>query len=229
MKKINYQGWELEHFDNSSNFRLYQYDLIKDYLTGYAAEVGPGNGECLEIYRDKFSKIDLYEPSKPLFKKLELKFKNYKNIFFRNEIFKKKENTYNTIIYLDVLEHIKHDKLEIENAFHSLKPGGKLVLNVPAFQHLFSNFDKDVNHYRRYNKKEIFSLVQDLNYSYCVMKYYDSIGYILSILSKLFSNDYKKNFSNKIKIWNFLIPVSRILDKLLFNLFGKSLLIIIFK
>jgi hypothetical protein len=61
------------------------------------------------------------------------------------------------------------------------------------------------------------------------MKYYDSVGYLLSLISKIFSNNYKKNFHQKIKIWNFLIPFSKMLDKLCFNLFGKSLIIIINK
>ena len=37
MNKIQYQGWELEHFDNSYNFRKYQNELIKDYIKGYVA------------------------------------------------------------------------------------------------------------------------------------------------------------------------------------------------
>ncbi len=40
MKKIKYDGFELEHFDAASNFRKYQISLIKDYLTGSLLEVG---------------------------------------------------------------------------------------------------------------------------------------------------------------------------------------------
>ena len=150
-------------------------------------------------------------------------------IFFKNEIFSIKENTYDTIIYLDVLEHIENDSEELIKAFNSLKPNGKLIINAPAFQHLYSNFDRDVNHFRRYNKNSMFKLFKDLNFSSYNMKYYDSLGYFLSLMSKFFTSDYKKNFQNKIKLWNFLVPFSRLLDKFVFHLFGKSLLIIITK
>ena len=49
------------------------------------------------------------------------------------------------------------------------------------------------------------------------MFYYDTIGYILSLMSKLFVSDYKKNLEKKIKVWDSLILFSRILDKITFN------------
>ena len=229
MSNIEYEGWELEHFDNSVNFRKYQNDLFKNHIKGHVAEVGPGNGENLQIYKDRIDILELYEPSKLLFDNLKLKFGGDKKIIIKNEVLKLKENIYDTIVYLDVLEHIENDQQEINKAFNSLKSGGKLIINVPAFQHLYSGFDKDVNHYRRYNKHTLFNLFQNLDYSFYELKYYDCLGYFLSLMSKLFTKDYKNNFNQKIKIWNSLIPLSKILDKLIFHLFGKSLILIISK
>ena len=73
IKKNIYDGWELKHFDNSKNFRKYQYELIKNFISGYTVEVGPGNGENLKFYMHKCKKIVLYEPSKNLFKNLKVK------------------------------------------------------------------------------------------------------------------------------------------------------------
>lgn len=233
MNKINYQEWELEdfveHFDYASNFRSYKNDLFKDDIKGHVAEVGPGNGEDVKIYKDRVEKLDLYEPSKKFFDKLNLIFESSKNFFLKNEVLSLKENTYDTIIYLDVLEHIENDYQEVEKAFNSLKPNGKLIVNVPAFQHLYSNFDKDVGHFRRYDKKSFLNLFKNLNYSSFRMKYFDSLGYLLSLLSKIFTTDYKRNIDKKIKVWDFLIPFSKILDKFFFHLFGKSLIIVITK
>ena len=229
MSKIDYEGWELEHFDNSDNFRNYQNDLFKNHLKGHVAEVGPGNGENLQIYKDKVEILELYEPSKVLFENLISKFGSDKKFIIKNEVFSLKENTYDSILYLDVLEHIENDHQEIIKAFNSLKEGGKLIINVPAFQHLYSNFDKDVKHFRRYNKKTLLNLIKNFNYLSYELKYYDSLGYILSLMSKLFTKNYKNNFNKKIKIWNSLIPLSKILDTLIFHLFGKSLILIITK
>jgi len=234
-KKLNrvvnktYSGWELQYFDSSKNFRKYQYYLIKNFIKKYTAEIGPGNGENLDFYYKSTSKIDLYETSKNLFKNLKKKYLKKKNIKIFNKNFKSKANKYNTIIYLDVLEHIEDDKKEITKAFNSLKKGGNLIINVPAFNHLYSQFDKDVGHYRRYDNKMIKKLTKRLKYKTLETKYYDTIGYFLSLTSKLISSNYKKNFSKKIKIWNYLIFFSRLLDTITMNFFGKSLLIIIKK
>jgi len=43
-KKKFYEGWELKYFDKSNNFRNYQYEIFKNYIKGYVAEIGPGYG-----------------------------------------------------------------------------------------------------------------------------------------------------------------------------------------
>ena len=228
-KNKNYNGWELEYFDNSKNFRDYQYFLIKNYIKKYTAEIGPGNGKNLDLYLKNTTKVDLYEPSITLFKNLKRKYLKRKKIKILNRKFKLKKNKYNTIIYLDVLEHIQNDKKEIKNAYNSLKKGGNLIINVPAFNHLYSQFDRDVGHYRRYNSKMIVKLIKKLKFTYMKSIYYDSVGYFLSLISKFTLSNYKKNFSKKIKFWNSLIFLSRIIDIITRNYFGKSLLIIIKK
>ena len=132
-------------------------------------------------------------------------------------------------MYLDVLEHIKNDKKEIDMALKSLKKNGSLIINVPAFQFLYSDFDKNVGHYRRYNKKKLISLFKNTKYKKISFKYYDSFGFILSFLSKILNKNFKQNFKQKIIFWNFLIPYSKILDKIIFNKFGKSLICVIQK
>ena len=128
-----------------------------------------------------------------------------------------------------MLEHIKDDQKEINKAFTSLKRGGSLIINVPAFSHLYSQFDKDVGHHKRYEKKDFDHLISKLKVKDFEYIYYDSIGYLLSLMSKMLITNYKKNFGNKIKLWDSLIWISKITDKLLFNCFGKSLIVIIRK
>ena len=228
-KKDPYNGWELKFFDKSKNFRNYQISLIKKYLGEYIAEIGPGNGTNLSYYYDYPKKIDLYEPTKKLFLTLKKRFKNTKKVNFFNKKLTLKNQYYNSILYLDVLEHIEDDEKEVIKAYKSLKKNGLLIINVPAFSHLYSQFDKDVGHYKRYQKKDILLIINKYNLKKIELKYYDAIGYILSLLSKIFSFNYKKNFEKKIRFWDSLIPFSKILDFLILNSFGKSLLVIIKK
>ena len=228
-KDIDYDGWELPLFDLSKNFRKYQFDLIKEFVSGNVAEIGPGNGIILKLYLDHCDKLDLFEPDKNLYSKLNDKFSNYKKITVINDELNTSSNIYDVILYLDVLEHIEDYEKEILKAHNALKKGGYLLINVPAFQFLYSDFDKDVGHFRRYSKKDITNLCSNYNLDINKLKYYDSIGFFLSFLSKMTRSNYKKNFEKKIKIWDSLIPFSRILDKIFISYFGKSLLIVIKK
>lgn len=233
---LNYNGWELNFFDEAKNFRNYQHDILKNYLYGSVAEVGPGSGSLCERYKDYCESIILYEPTKKLFENLLQKFNDEKKIEVKNNEFVLKKNKFDCILIMDVIEHIENPKSLIEKLFVSLNPNGKLLINVPAFQHLYSLFDKDVGHIKRYNKN---SFLKELNFVKAKkinMFYYDSVGYILSLLSQIlfkiskdYQNNYKKNFSKKIYIWNFLMPTSRIIDKCFFNSFGKSLFIVVEK
>ena len=81
-KKYEYEGWELKFFDKSKNFRNYQLSLIKNYLIGHLAEVGPGNGINLINYYKYPDKIDLYEPTKKLHLDLKKKFLKVKKLNF---------------------------------------------------------------------------------------------------------------------------------------------------
>ncbi|MFY0591950.1 methyltransferase domain-containing protein [Roseivirga sp.] len=55
----------------------------------------------------------------------------------------------------DVLEHIEHDLTFLKEVRRTLEPGGKLYLTVPAFHALWSEFDVQVGHFRRYNRKRL--------------------------------------------------------------------------
>jgi hypothetical protein len=94
---------------------------------------------------------------------------------------------------------------------------------VPAYQSFFSEFDRSVGHYKRYNKKDFINIEKKTNLKIEKLVYYDSIGFLFLVLNKIFSLK-QKNLKNKIFLWNLLIPVSKLIDFLTFNMFGKSLL-----
>jgi 2-polyprenyl-3-methyl-5-hydroxy-6-metoxy-1,4-benzoquinol methylase len=228
MKK-EYPGWELEYFDLATNFRNYQFKLIKNQIKGDVAEVGPGNGIITKKYSSLVKKISLYEPSQQIFKKLKKKFTKNKRITIHNSQLRLIKNKFDTIIYLDVIEHIKKDKEEINKALKCLKKDGVLIINVPAFSFLYSNFDKEVGHHKRYNKNDFKKMLQFTKIKKSYMLYYDSLGFLLSLLNKFFNQNEGRLFKNKILIWNFLINFSKYIDIITFHTIGKSLLIFIKK
>ena len=226
----NYTAWELNLFDKANIFRDYQFNFLKHNITGKVCEVGPGHGVVCDRYVKFSQKISLYEKSAKLFQFLKEKYKKNKKIKVYNRHFNQSKLKYDTILYLDVLEHVEHPKKELKKVFRSLKKGGKLILALPAFQHLFSQFDKDVGHYKRYTIKTFLNEMGGIKYSNLKNYYIDTIGYFLSLTAKIFlKKDYKSNFDKKIKIWNFLIHISKILDFFTFYSFGKTLIIIVQK
>ena len=78
-------------------------------------------------------------------------------------------------------------------------------------------------------KKTLKSLTTNIGFTSTKLIYFDSIGYMLSIASKLITKNYLNNFDKKIKIWDSLIPLSKIIDLLTLNRFGKSLIMICIK
>ena len=222
MKQIQYDGFELEHFDAASNFRKYQISLIKDYLNGSLLEVGAGKGGLASKYLNLLDDITLIEPDKKLYNFLKKKF-NKKKISIQNKSIKKLKEKYDVIIYFDVLEHIKKDFQEIELASKKMNKDSYLIFSVPAFQFFYSDFDKSVGHYKRYNKKDFLKFSKKNNLEIKKLIYYDSIGFLFLLLNKIFSLKHS-NLKSKVFLWNLLIPISRVLDILLFNCIGKSLL-----
>ena len=93
-----------------------------------------------------------------------------------------------------LLSTSKKIKKEIIKALSLLKKNGNLIINVPAFSYLYSKFDKDVGHFRRYSKRDFKKILEDLNFKKVDFIYYDTIGFCLSFLSKVLVSNYKENF-----------------------------------
>jgi SAM-dependent methyltransferase len=69
--------------------------------------------------------------------------------------------TYDAVLMLDVLEHLKYDRASVEVAVSLLKPGGILICTVPAHMWLWTKFDEDHHHFRRYSKRQFRSLFDE--------------------------------------------------------------------
>ena len=230
MSKINYTGWELKFFDKSYNFRKYQFNLIKNFLGKEILEIGPGSGEFAKKFlMHKAKKLTLSEINLPLRKKLKIKFKNIKNVRILSKKINNIKTKFNTICYFDVLEHIKDHELEILTAIKKLKKNGNLIIFVPANNILYSNYDKSIGHYRRYEKQFFIDFTQKNNFMCKKIQYIDSIGFLFLLLNKIINPKKKSNLSFATILWNYLVPLSRVIDRLIFNNFGKSLFCVIQK
>ena len=149
---LDNSSWELEFFDAAKNWRKYQFENILKYINSTVLEVGPGTGNNIQYYKNRASQITLLETNKHLVNSLKSKFYEDKNIIVLNSDIHSHEKKFDTILYMDVLEHIEDDKKEIDKALKQLNSGGYIIFFVPAYQFLYSNFDKSIGHVKIYNK-----------------------------------------------------------------------------
>ena len=219
----------LDIFNKANLWIKYMYLLNKKYYKDNFLEIGAGIGSFTDSYKEKIKNIYLSEIDENNLNILKNKFKTDSNIHTLNLDISNTELRFNTIAHFNVLEHIKEDKDEIINCLKIINKDGYLVILVPAHNKLYSNLDKEVGHYRRYNKSFFENL--DLKDGLIVeLKYVDCFGYVLYYLNKLvFKNEvYPSKF--KIFIWDKIFtPITILVDFLTRYKFGKNIICIIQK
>tara|TARA_B100000575_G_scaffold143271_1_gene114338 strand:+ start:264 stop:944 length:681 start_codon:yes stop_codon:yes gene_type:complete len=225
---MDYPGKELEIFDRAVLWRKYIYFLVKKYIREDLLEVGAGIGSFTKNYKNNFKNITLTELDKHNIKSLKKRFKG-SGIKIKSEFTSKLNRKFNSILYMNVLEHIKNDKKEINISLNKLNNKGYLIILVPAHNELYTKFDKEIGHYRRY-KVNFFKKLKLKNSKIVKLQYLDCLGYFLYYLNKVFYKNeiYPSKF--KIFIWDkFFTPLTIILDRFLSYKFGKNILCIIKK
>lgn len=227
VKMNRYKGSELELFQSAENWKAYWSSKILAESDGDALEIGAGIGGNSTYLLPKSKSLTLSEPDEFFFKYF------LQDIARENDKICAVEGTisdidldmkFDQIYYIDVLEHISNDKQEIINATKYLKKGGSIYLLVPAYKILYSNFDRSVGHFRRYNKMMITNCIP---MDCVIVEYYflDSLGALASLGNKMFSRNSAVT-RNKILFWDkILIPVSIKIDRLIGYKFGKSIFV----
>jgi hypothetical protein len=228
--QYQYPGQELKLFEEARNWKKYLSAQILPFISGKVLEVGAGISETTPfMINDLVEQWTCLEPDDQLFNITESKIvlgelpsycKARRGTL--NDL--EPAERFDTIVYIDVLEHIKEDKAEIAKALSHLNEGGYLVILSPAFQFLYNRFDRAVGHYRRYNKRTLREVMEFNILAEKKLIYLESWGTILILINRFI---FRKTYPSKItvKFWDrFFIPLSKITDKLLLHSFGKSII-----
>lgn len=128
---------------------------------------------------------------------------------------------------LNVLEHIKDDREAITDLYRCLKPGGRLLVYVPAFRILYSQMDDHVGHFRRYRRKPLVHLLRSVGFDVNKAYYVDSLGFLATLVYKLVGDRSGSVSSGSVAFYDSMIfPLSRIIDFLAVGSFGKNLAVV---
>lgn len=227
-ESFNYIGSELEVFSNAINWKSYFSTIIKPYLGKNVLEVGAGIGATTKLFvTDNIDSWLCLEPDKQLSKEIYNKISSkdlpgYCEVASGTIASLPNEEKYNSILYIDVLEHIEDDKSEVLHAVQRLESGGSLIILSPAHNYLYTSFDKEIGHYRRYTKDSLNKTIPD-GMKVKKLIYLDCVGFSLSLLNKLIQVSHPNK--SQILFWDRnIIPVSKKIDKLLKYSFGKTVL-----
>ena len=223
----SYVGNELDLFAEAVNWKRYFRSAIADRLVGDVLEVGAGIGEttrhlldgrqrswlCLEPDERLATRLREWAEADDLTPRPTVQVGTVADVDSRSR--------FNTILYIDVLEHIEDDRAEVARAAQLLAPRGTLIVLSPAFQQLFSEFDRSVGHYRRYTRASL-AAVMPASLRKVRLGYLDSVGFLASLANRALLRQSLPS-RRQIATWDrMMIPVSRILDPLLARGFGRS-------
>lgn len=224
-----YIGNELDLFSSAFNWKKYWVNIIKPYLGTHILDVGAGIGATARaLSQFKCERYLALEPDAEFVNRMQQvnkqnKFNNNFECLVGNVGNLRINDYFDTILYIDVLEHIEKDKEELAQVNKHLLPGGRIIVLSPAHQYLYSPFDKAIGHVKRYNKKSLLlakpeSLVVER------MCYLDSIGLLANLGNRLILRASTPNES-QIRIWDhWFVPCSTVIDKVIGYRLGKSIL-----
>lgn len=228
MNEFNYVGTELDLFAAVVNWKSYWSDQIRPFVSGDVLEVGAGLGSNTRFLdRGDSTRWVCVEPDTQLVSELAANLGKSKSGRVPETVCGTLQDLdpswkFDTIVYIDVLEHIEDDRKELEQAAARLKAGGRIIVLSPAHQRLFSPFDAAIGHFRRYNRTML-RRISPPSLRLERLFYLDSAGLALSSANLLLLRQSMPTKS-QLHVWDtFVIPVSRVLDKLTFNSLGKTI------
>ena len=224
---MQYQGSELELFADAVQWKSYVRDRLSPFIKGRALEVGAGIGGFTE-FLSPLSPAEwcCLEPDEALLDEL-VRRRDAGQIPATIRPVQgtladlPDEERFDTILYLDVLEHIADDRAEAELAAARLLPGGHLIVLGPAFQFVFSPFDAAIGHHRRYTRTSL-ARVRPTALRNCASYYLDAPGLLLSLGNRLMLRRAAPRPAD-IAFWDRrIVPLARLLDPFVGNRFGRS-------
>jgi SAM-dependent methyltransferase len=225
----------LEVIAKAGRFNRWMYETIKPYLKGEVLEIGSGIGNISRLLVDDGFEVTLSDYDAGYCNKLKESFSaqpNVKEIISIDLQHNQFETTYqsykgrfDTVFLLNVLEHLEDDKAAMENCRYLLKKGGTLIILVPAYQFLYCRFDKELGHFRRYTLNKLVSLFSTSGFEILKDQYFNFVGLGGWLLfGKLLGRPMIG--AGEMTLYNRLVPVFRVTDKLLFNKAGLSVIVI---
>lgn len=225
----HYVGDELDLFAAAVRWKAYFRRMIRPYLGPTVLEVGAGLGGTTRALCDGTERRWVcLEPDPRLAARLEAeqaagRLPGGCEVVVGTLDDQLAADQFDSVLYMDVLEHIDGDRAELAQAARRVRPGGHLVVLSPAHQWLFTPFDRAIGHCRRYSTGSLRAVgPEGLDLAW--LGYLDSVGFFASLANKMLLRQAMPT-PRQIAFWDgVLVRASTWVDPILRHRAGKSVL-----
>ena len=236
-EKCGYAGRELEAMDDARNYHRWILRIFEPFLGAHLVEVGAGVGSFskLILNRHDCQSLCLVEPSRTQYEQLAIyarslatraRLEVYNTTFAEAAPIIKAQQAPDSVIYVNVLEHIADDEAELVTIRQTLSDGGHALIFVPALPWLYGAFDQYVGHFRRYKKSDLEEKLRRTGFEIVKATYFDFPG-IAPWLIKYCLLRSESMEPAAVRLYDrFVVPFVSRMESLLPPPIGKNLLVI---
>lgn len=225
-----YQGVStLEVLEEAKNYNKWIAENFLPHLVSPVLEIGAGTGNITHHFQCT-EELFISDNDRDLLKLLEKKFQKNKNIKkIHLDITKpvpvKYEKYFSAIVGINVLEHIADDAKALKNLRRMLKKNGKLILLVPAKKIAYTKLDREVGHFRRYEKNELIEKIRASGYMIETIYFFNIVGLVSWIVrDKIGKSPHLKPYH--IAIFDMIVPFLKRIEKIRKPVIGISLVVV---
>jgi len=219
----------LESLSSADNYYDWMQELVEPYLGSDSCEVGAGSGTFTKRIAERVDTLVALEPDYNSFELLTSEFSRQsdrvRTIHAGAEaLVDITENSLDSVVLVNVLEHLENHKKVMQELARIVKPGGHIIIWVPASELLYSPFDLAVGHFRRYSKLELKALALDNGLQIVNIQHVNLLGSLAwAVVAKLARQ--APTQSGLTSIWDkHVIPKIQRIEKSVSVPFGQSLL-----
>lgn len=235
MSSLVYEGRDLEAMAFAKNYHRWILGFFHPLMGRRVVEVGAGSGLFSElILEHDFDSVSLVEPSTDMCRILSdrvartenpAEVKTY-NALFGDVAAEIKEDQPDSIIYVNVMEHIPDDEAEMRAAHGVLDAGGRIFVFVPALPRLYGRFDERIGHFRRYTKPELEEKCRRAGFKVVESRYFDLLGIApWWIKYRLLRSDTLE--PKAVEFYDrYLFPVEKGIERLIAPPIGKNVILV---
>lgn len=225
---VEYFGKDLEAMSFAVNYHRWIVAEFAPYLGSCVAEVGAGVGSFSELLlQSGVDRLQAFEPSANMFPVLDERLRHDLRARAINDVFRGRAGGegFDTVVYVNVLEHIEDDVAELRLVREALRPDGHVLIFVPALPWLYSELDRSLGHFRRYTKGSLSAVVRQAGLSVVRLRYFDGVGilpwYVFFTLMK------RGISGGDVALYDrWVVPVMRRVERLVAPPVGKNLLLV---